>query len=353
MDILALLGIEQQIKKAKQESPQERYARVDLDLGDPEYVGTNIPIKITGDYLAKIKYDGSATGCYFKFDNKHSSIIYAAEFRKRHTPFSDFKLIYLTNPAAQDGKHLIFFVGGAYSGEIEPSTGGKLGLTDSGGADIDPATLASIEELITLQEIDGAGDLQKVKEELETINTDLFDASTDNIGLKNIADAAIDPAHEGGHLSGIETDTEAIKTAIEKIDDYEDPDFPDHARSVAPLMNTDTLAVSTTGATDTISCAAGHHLEIFGFIMSETLDHTIAGFTGNASLKLGTVDLWAPQRTMVGVNTTYGYRRTSVLTGIRVAGATATSLTLTNYAHTTGASEAKLEVTVFYKDITD
>jgi len=139
MDLMKILGIEQAMEQAKKESPQERYARIDIDLGEAAYVGKDIPILIDGDYLSKIKYDGTATGTYFKFDNKRSSIIYASEFRKRHTPFIMFKKIYLTNPVAQNGKHFILFVGGAFAGEIEPSTGIKTGLTDADGVDITPS----------------------------------------------------------------------------------------------------------------------------------------------------------------------------------------------------------------------
>lgn len=139
MEFLDMLGIESRVKKAKKESPQERYARIDLDLGIAENIGKDIKMDITGDYLAKIKYDGSAAGCYFKFDNKRSSLIYPTEFKKRHTPFIDFECIYFTNPTAQTGKHLIFFVGGAFAGEIEPATGAKVGITDSDGADMTPA----------------------------------------------------------------------------------------------------------------------------------------------------------------------------------------------------------------------
>lgn len=138
MNILDILGIEHRVEQARKESPQERYARVELDLGAAENVGKNIKIHISGDYLAKIKYNGSATGCYFKFGNKRSSIIYASEFRKRHTPFVEFNCIYLTNESAQTGKVLTFFVGGAFAGEIEPSTGIKTALIDSNGVDIDP-----------------------------------------------------------------------------------------------------------------------------------------------------------------------------------------------------------------------
>ena len=133
-----MLSIGKRVEQAKKESPDERYARVEIDLGAVENVGKNVKIQISGDYLAKIKYNGSATGCYFKFGNKRSSIIYASEFRKRHTPFIEFNCIYLTNETAQPGKVFTLFVGGAFAGEIEPSTGIKTGLTDSDGVDINP-----------------------------------------------------------------------------------------------------------------------------------------------------------------------------------------------------------------------
>lgn len=121
MDILALLGLEQRVNQAKKESPQERYARVDIDLGAAENVGKDIKIPISGTYLTKIKYEGTATGCYFKFGNKRSSIIYASEFKKRYTPLADFDAIYLTNKTAQTGKHFVLFVGNIITGEIESS----------------------------------------------------------------------------------------------------------------------------------------------------------------------------------------------------------------------------------------
>ena len=137
MKFLEMLSLEHRIEQAKKESPDERYARVEIDLGAAENVGKNIKIQISGDYLAKIKYNGSAEGCWFKFGNKRSSRIYAAEFRKRHTPFIEFPCIYLTNETAQTGKVFTLFVGGAFAGEIEPSTGIKTGIIDSNGVDVD------------------------------------------------------------------------------------------------------------------------------------------------------------------------------------------------------------------------
>ena len=138
MNILDMLGLERRLEQAKKESPDERYARITIDLGAAEYVGKDIKIPINGDYLAKIKYNGTPTGTFFKFGNKRSSILYASEFRKRHTPLVEFDAIYLTNVNAQSGKEFVLFVGTAFAGEIEPSTGTKTGLTDDSGVDVSP-----------------------------------------------------------------------------------------------------------------------------------------------------------------------------------------------------------------------
>ena len=136
MDILALLGIESRVKQAAKESPHERYGRIDLDLGAAENVGTDILLNLDGDFFDKVSYNGTAEGCTFKFDNKRSSEIRAAEFKKRYTPFVPFKRIYLTNKVAQTGKHFVVFVGGAFAGEIEPSTGEKVAVVDIEGVDM-------------------------------------------------------------------------------------------------------------------------------------------------------------------------------------------------------------------------
>ena len=138
MNFFEMLGIEAKVKAAEKESLDERYARIDFDLGAAENVGKNIEKTIDGDFMQKIKYDGSATGCYFKFDGKRANKIYAAEFRMRHTPFIPFKKLYLSNPVAQPGKHFVIFVGGAFNGLIESSTGTKVGVTDVDGVDITP-----------------------------------------------------------------------------------------------------------------------------------------------------------------------------------------------------------------------
>ena len=131
------LMIQARLDRSSKERPQERYARVLIKLDDTAYVGTDIELHVSGDYLGKIKYNGSSTGCYLKLNNKHSGKIYASEFRRT---YAEYDRIYLTNPSSQAGKELVIVVGGAFAGEIEPSTGAKTGLIDSGGADVDPAT---------------------------------------------------------------------------------------------------------------------------------------------------------------------------------------------------------------------
>ena len=247
MDILKLLGLEQAIAQAEKASPQERYARVDIPLDNPEYIGKDIPIHVDGDFLAKIRYDGSATGAYFKFGNKRSSPIYISEFKQRHTPLSKFTQILLTNVSAQDGKHFIFNVGDGIVGDIEPSTGRKSGITDSAGDDINPATAEGLTALEGQGAVDGGGDLQKVKEELVKANTDLAALETlitagnvdldaievdlaalEVLGIAGNADlAAIETLITAGNvdLAALEVDLAAlevlgisINTAVELID---------------------------------------------------------------------------------------------------------------------------------------
>ena len=194
--------------KLRHESrPEYGYARIVIDLGDAENVGTNIPFSFSGDQLAKIKYDGNGSGTYFRLNNKHAQQIYAAEFRRTNIPFTK---IYLTNPTAQTGKTFSFYVGSGVFAAVQPSTGSKAGLVDSDGADINPAeghaedvahtsgdkgvmVLAvrkstpvdlsgtdgdyeplQIDEgnLWVRTEIDAGGELQKIKEELEKILLD-------------------------------------------------------------------------------------------------------------------------------------------------------------------------------------
>jgi hypothetical protein len=80
--------------------PHEDYGRLSIDLSTAR---TNEEIPIHGDYLAKIKYDGTATGCYFTIDHRHAAKIYPKEFKAMRRRYAR---IFLTN-TAQAGKTLV------------------------------------------------------------------------------------------------------------------------------------------------------------------------------------------------------------------------------------------------------
>jgi len=103
--------------------PYKDYARIDLDLGASQNVGTNIELHLEGDYLAKISYNGSDDGCYFRFNQRHAAKVYANEFKKAKKRFNK---IYLTNPTAQTGKHLVLQINNLDISEIEPDIKGTL-----------------------------------------------------------------------------------------------------------------------------------------------------------------------------------------------------------------------------------
>lgn len=121
--------------------PEYGYARISIDLGDAQYVGTDIPLTFSGDQLAKIKYTGSNTGTYFRLNDRHAQQIYASEFKRSNIPFTK---IYLTNPVAQTGKILSFYIGTGVFAAVQPSSQGAdsgdlMGITDSAGNTITPS----------------------------------------------------------------------------------------------------------------------------------------------------------------------------------------------------------------------
>lgn len=153
VNLQELIGIFTRIERAEKESPTERYARVEIDLGDStNYVGNDLPLNLNGDFISKIKFDGvNSTSCYFKLNAKRSAKIYPGEFRRAYTKFDE---VYLTNPSAQSGKKLILSVGGAFSGHVEPAGDSKVGLITSAGVDLDPVkedgNISNVNRLTTL-----------------------------------------------------------------------------------------------------------------------------------------------------------------------------------------------------------
>lgn len=101
-----------------EQCPEYGYARISIDLGAAEYVGTDIPLAFSGDHLTKIEYTGGKTSTYFRLNDKHAQQIYASEFKESTIPFID---IYLTNPIAQTGKILSFYISTGITASIKPS----------------------------------------------------------------------------------------------------------------------------------------------------------------------------------------------------------------------------------------
>ena len=154
MEWIDMLRGEARLQKTEQERVTERYSRIVIDLGTER---TDEEIHITGDYLAVAKMNATASTTFFKLNHRNSRQIYPSEIEKL---YATYKKIYLTN-AAEAGKELILYVGGALSGEIKVQTG-KVSLKNASGTDINPAT----------------------EETLSTIATNQFDASVDTMMLR-------------------------------------------------------------------------------------------------------------------------------------------------------------------------
>lgn len=136
--------------------PHEDYGRLSLDLTTAR---TDTEILIHGDFLAKIKYDGSSTGCYFKLDHRHAALIYAKEFKQLKRRYAR---IFLTN-TAQPGKTLILQINELSVSVIEPD----IKTLDSDSLD-DIET--AVEAIQAYHVADGGGELQAIKDSLVTID---------------------------------------------------------------------------------------------------------------------------------------------------------------------------------------
>jgi hypothetical protein len=150
-DFLDWMRAQARIAKTDTERVTERYARIVIDLGTAR---EEVKINISGDYMGVAKFTGTASTTYFRLNHRNAREIYPSEIAKI---YATYKHIYLSN-AAEAGKELVLYVGGAMSGEIQVNTG-KVGLKDSSGGDIDPAT--------------EDGNLATCASELATVNTEL------------------------------------------------------------------------------------------------------------------------------------------------------------------------------------
>ena len=350
--------------------PHEDYGRLSIDLATAR---NNEVINIQGDYIAKIKYDGTATGCYFKIDHRHAAKIYAKEFKSLQRRYAR---LFLTN-TAQAGKVLVIQINETEVSVITPELDtGKLSEIE-----------VAVEAIETLQGVDGGGDLQKVKEELELIKTavEIIDdsikaedtaASSGDKGVMALAvredtdtvmagitgdyiplsvdpdghlrthdkDALAQMVTDNAVLDTIDADTGAIKTAVEIMDDWDDAD---HAKVVPPLMSSDLLESSADAGTDTIAApGAGYALEVLGYQVTESVNVALV-MSVSAKLKFETSgkQLWAGVYEETGTKTAFQNSSSN----IRVRGNENEALTLTNADRTAGGST--VSAVVFYRTV--
>lgn len=160
----------------------------------------NQMLELHGNFIGVVKSTGAGT-CIIRLDDRHSAELNLKQISEIGAPF---------------GK--IFFTTDGGGGSVEIYIGGEL--------------------------------------------FSRFKPISTKVGLRNIAGSDIDPAHEAGHLAGIETDTEAIKTAvegcetdiadiktaIEKIDDW---DESDRCKVNLPKQDTAANTKISVGSSDT------------------------------------------------------------------------------------------------------
>lgn len=96
MDILEMLGLERRIAQAEKESPQERYARIEIDFGEAEYQGKNVKINVFGTSLTKMSYTGNKGDAEIKLQHKRANKLPVSEIRSVKS-LDQFDHIFLTS----------------------------------------------------------------------------------------------------------------------------------------------------------------------------------------------------------------------------------------------------------------
>ena len=130
-----MLRREARLKKTSMERESERYVRIDIDFSDGDYSACTMKkVGAFGDYLAKAKYTGNAGTATLRLGHRHSSPIHMSEFKKT---YAEYDTLYLTT--TDTSGHLILYIGRAFSGEIDPSSGQEVKVLHTNGTEIDVA----------------------------------------------------------------------------------------------------------------------------------------------------------------------------------------------------------------------
>lgn len=223
------------------------FTRIEIDFSKNdiktwEASGTdNVEIKVSGDYIAKELYGGNQGNASFKLGSQHSRELKFSETRKA---YGKFNKIYVSNRFKECGTgdttgKVVFLVGYLIGGEVEPADSGKDSILDIAGAVINPAKEdGNLATIAGLDGVDGGGDLQKVKEELELIKTatQIMDDWDDTDRCKVSLTAAT------------EQKLTDIETALQIIDDW---DLSDRCKVVLPTVSSATNSKVAVGNTDT------------------------------------------------------------------------------------------------------
>ena len=163
MELSEIARLWKKLQGLEENLPQSHYARIDVDFSESRNQGNDVVVEVYGDYLARIKYDGDVGDCTVRFSHRNAQKLPVTEFKKQLGLYSK---LYLSS--TDTSGHFIFLVGGQFAGEIEPSAGSEVGLINSNGANVDPAT---------------EGTLEDVKTATESLDANAFDSATDTIKL--------------------------------------------------------------------------------------------------------------------------------------------------------------------------
>lgn len=270
--------------------PHEDYGRLEIDLSSAR---NDEEINIQGDYIGKISYDGSKTGCYFKFDHRHAAKIYAKEFK---TAKRRYARIFLTN-IAQNNKKLVLQISETVVSEITPAE-------------------------------------EAIEEALDAYKGDdiVFDTGADKVCMVGafVDDTSPMPIFEGN--VGAMTMSRERELRVQAI---------------PPYMTSDVLSVSTDAGTDeTAAPGAGKAIEVLGYEITEFVQ-------GNATINLAAhlefetslTPLWTGVLGSEPAHSNY----MSSISGIRVRGAANKKVILTGAD--VNAAAGKVQAVIYYRII--